>query len=248
QSIAARAFRNIQAASLNKLRRLLKHTSQTRFGREHRLRPDMNISEFRSAVPIRDYADYGPWIAKIKAGQADVLWPGKPCAFASTSGTTADNKLIPITEDFLRDYHLGSVLTFARISLKTPRIVLGKILTLGGPSEESRIGGIPVGSITGLLYKTLPRVFHSRLAFPQEVHDIGSYDERLYVIARLALEAPLTGIITMIPVSLLVVNDAINSMAQQLIDEIANGYLRPLRTAPHNLEATLRKRLRPNPR
>src|SRR6185503_8734620 len=150
--------------------------------------------------------------------------------------------------DFLRDYHLGSVLTFARISLKTPRIVLGKILTLGGPSEESRIGGIPVGSITGLLYKTLPRVFHSRLAFPQEVHDIGSYDERLYVIARLALEAPLTGIITMIPGSLLVVNDAINSMAQQLIDEIANGYLRPLRTAPHNLEATLRKRLRPNPR
>src|SRR5688572_23539331 len=153
QNIAARAFRNIQAESLNRLRALLKHTWHTSFGREYGLHPDMNISEFRSAIPIHDYSDYEPWIHKIMAGEADVLWPGKPCAFASTSGTTADNKLIPITEDFLRDYHLGSILTFTRMSLTAPSIILGKILTLGGPSAESNIGGIPVGSITGLLYK-----------------------------------------------------------------------------------------------
>lgn len=248
ESIAARAFSNSETASLNRLRGLLKRAWRTSFGREHRLHADMSISEFRSAIPIRDYVDYGPWISRIRTGESDVLWPGKPIAFASTSGTTGNDKLIPITEHFLRDYHLGSVLTFTRMAVKAPRMLLGRILTLGGPSEESNISGIPVGSITGLLYKSFPSILNSRLALPPEVHNIGSYSEKLYVIARLALEVPVTAIIAVSPASLLVITDAINSMATEVIEDIATGSLRPLSTAPEDLEATLRMRLRPNPR
>ncbi len=247
QSIASQAFSNSHTASLIRLRNLLKHEWRTSFGRQHRLRADMGINEFRSAVPIRDYVDYGPWISRIRGGESDVLWPGKPIAFATTSGTTGDDKLIPITEQFLHDYHLGSVLTFTRMTLNAPSMILGRILTLGGPSEESNLSGIPVGSITGLLYRSFPSVLNSRLAIPPDVHNIGSYSEKLYVIARLALEVPVTAIIAVSPASLLVISDAINSMATEVIEDIANGSLRPLSAAPENLETTLRMRLRPNP-
>ncbi len=160
------ATRDIQLAELRTLRRILKKASSTAFGATHKLCPRMSVNEYRRAVPIHGYLDYIPWIQRIQKGAADVLWPGRPLAFVTTSGTTGVPKIIPVTRDFLDDYHRDSSLTFHRIMLRHPQLLLGSILALGGPIEEYKCHGIPVGSITGQIYSTLPEPMRSRLVLP----------------------------------------------------------------------------------
>lgn len=246
--LAREAFHLPYKASARVLRRLLTKSSQTLFGAAHDLRPTMTIDEFRSAIPVRTYSEYDSWINRIIDGDEHVLWPGRPSVWATTSGTTSDSKLIPITSDFIRDYHLGTLLTFHRMIIHAPWSMLGSILTLGGPSEEARLAGLPIGSITGILYETLPGVMRSRLAIPPGVENVLDAEERLYIVSRLALEGSITGIITIIPATLLILYEAINRTAEVLIKEIDDGSMRPLVSTPHRIEARLRQRLRPNPR
>jgi len=246
--LASKALRNPMIASMNALHRLLGSATQTAYGRFYGLKPGMSIDDFRKAVPICTYADYKPWIVRIKSGESNVLWPGRPSAYVTTSGTSSTEKLIPVTSDFIRDFHSVSLLTYHRILFRTPDLLLGKILVLGGPSEEMRFGDIPVGSISGVLYNHFPEILNSRLALPPEVHNIASYEEKLYTITRLALEKSIRGIITIIPGSLLILFDALNDMANDLIQEISEGSFRRLPTAPDGLEDLIRSRLNPNPK
>lgn len=233
-------------AALKLLQRILVKSYRTDFGRLHGLRPTMSVDEFRRAVPIHTYDDYQHWIEQIIAGNNDVLWPGRPMFFATTSGTTARNKTVPITHDFIDDYHVGTIASFRSMLLHTPRAVLGRILTLGGPSRESWLGDVPVGSITGILYETLPHFMHARLVVPPFVHNIPSQDEKLYIIARLALEARISGIITMVPGALITLSNLINQSAESLISEIAHGTVRPLFSCSNDDRRMLLAHIRPN--
>lgn len=245
--LAYQAFHSSHHASAKLLGRLLTQSSQTAFGASHRLKAAMTMDQFRKAVPIRTYKEFKSWVDRIVDGEEHVLWPGRPSAFASTSGTSSKSKLLPITTDFLRDYHLGNLLTFHRMTIHAPRSVFHSILTLGGPSEEDRIRGVPVGSITGILYESLPALMNSWLVVPSEVHNIKDEKEKLYIISRLALEASISGIITVIPGTLLVLYEAINSMAGTVIKEINEGSMSRLLSTPRHLEAQIRRGLRPNP-
>jgi len=206
----------------------------------------MSIDQFRSNVPIQTYTELKSWIKRIQKGESNILWPGKPKAFVTTSGTTGENKLLPVTQDFLKNYHLGSTITFQHLIFRYPHLLFGDILTLGGPSEEQLIGSVPIGSITGILYKSLPQIIKSRLIIPQAVFNIRSYEEKLYVITRLAIEARLVGIISIIPSSLIILAESIDKLGKSLIEEIKVGNFRSLSTAPVNLEKNIRSTLRPN--
>lgn len=245
--LAYQAFHSSHHASARLLGRLLTQSSQTIFGASHRLRATMTIDQFRKAVPIRTYTEFKGWIDRIVDGEEHTLWPGRPSAFATTSGTASESKLLPITPHFLRDYHLGNLLTFHRMAIHAPSSVFRSILTLGGPSEEDHIGGVPVGSITGILYESLPDLMSSWLVVPSEVHNIRDEKEKLYIISRLVLEASISGIITVIPGTLLVLYESINRMAGTLIKEIHEGSMSRLVSTPQHLEVRIRRGLRPNP-
>ncbi|MBZ0098157.1 MAG: GH3 auxin-responsive promoter family protein, partial [Taibaiella sp.] len=82
---------------------LLKNAAKTSFGTEHRFASIRNYEEYKAAVPIRDYEAFSPYIDKIKGGQQNVLWKGKPMYFAKTSGTTSGTKYIPISKDSIHN-------------------------------------------------------------------------------------------------------------------------------------------------
>lgn len=215
-------------ASQDALHHVLSAVSLTSFGREHGLWPHMTIDEFRLAVPIRGYSDLLPWLERVWHNEDDVLVPGRPWRYATTSGTTTTPKRIPITRQFLNDYHFSSHLTFHRVVFNQPRAAVGGILAIGGPSWEGVFQGIPVASITGLLYETLPPMLRSRLAVPPFIHNIPDPVQRWYAIARLSLQARVSGLITISPAALFVLSDTINEQSEELIDEIAAGTSRSL--------------------
>ena len=87
------------ATQENVLKGLLKKAKNTTFGQDHHFSQINNYSDFVRRVPIRDYEGLRPYVDRVVAGEADILWPGKPRYFSKTSGTTSGIKYIPISKE-----------------------------------------------------------------------------------------------------------------------------------------------------
>ena len=78
---------------------LIQKAKHTDFGKAHGFDQIQNHKDFIKRVPIADYEGLRPYVDRVVAGEADVLWPGKPLYFAKTSGTTSGTKYIPLTKE-----------------------------------------------------------------------------------------------------------------------------------------------------
>ena len=75
-----------KAAKIQKqtLIKLIKKASKTQFGLDHNFKNINDFKSFKSLVPVRDYEDIKSYIDKVKNGEENVLWPGKPRYFAKS--------------------------------------------------------------------------------------------------------------------------------------------------------------------
>src|SRR5690606_29421198 len=112
--------------------------SATAFGRENGIEKNIPLSRFAKRVPLRTHDAFAPWIGRMQAGEADVLWPGRCNFFANSSGTTdSQPKLLPVTAEMLAHFRkagLDSLLYYtARIG--HTGVFQGKHLFLGGSTS-----------------------------------------------------------------------------------------------------------------
>ncbi|RZL68692.1 MAG: hypothetical protein EOO93_03450, partial [Pedobacter sp.] len=91
-------FNAVQAQERT-LQKLMAQAGHTAFGVDHRFSEIKNYEDFKARVPVRDYEDLRPYIDRVVAGEADVMWKGKPLYFAKTSGTTSGVKYIPLSKE-----------------------------------------------------------------------------------------------------------------------------------------------------
>lgn len=131
----------------------------TAFGKDHGFSTIKTYEDFKKKVPIRDYEAIKPYIERIKKGEADVLWKGKPIYFSKTSGTTSGVKYIPITNESISN-HLDStrnaLLMYVRETGRS-KFIDGKLIFLSGSPELEEIAGIPVGRLSGIVNHHIPR-------------------------------------------------------------------------------------------
>jgi hypothetical protein len=100
---------------------------------------------FRSAVPLSDYDTLRPWIARIEAGEADVLFAGRPVAFELTGGHGGGAKLIPYSADGLADFR-RAILPWLREVVRCHDIGGSAYFSISPATRAGRdIGGVPVG-------------------------------------------------------------------------------------------------------
>ena len=78
---------------------LLQKAKNTAFGQDHGFAQIDNYEDFAKQVPVRDYEGIRSYVDRVVAGEADILWPGKPRYFSKTSGTTSGVKYIPISKE-----------------------------------------------------------------------------------------------------------------------------------------------------
>lgn len=153
---------NTAAVQVRQLRRLLKKARHTEMGRESgfdRLleEPDEQlVGAFRRAVPIGDWYAYRDRIARMReGGEPDVLWPGLVRDFAQTSGTTAGDKFIPVSQDQFRSNFRASLDIFAHLArrgIPLARLTAGKCLFLGGSTDVvENEHGVRTGDLSGLV-------------------------------------------------------------------------------------------------
>ena len=139
-------------------RQLLTRAGNTAFGRDHRFSEIRTYADFTRAVPLRDYEDLKPYIERVKRGEPDILWPGRPAYFAKTSGTTSGAKYIPMSREST-PLHFGTARDavfnyFARTG--RGRWLDGKLIFLSGSPELEEVAGVPTGRLSGISNHLVP--------------------------------------------------------------------------------------------
>ena len=137
----------------NLLNKLIKKSIKTDFGIDHDFKNIKTYNDFKTNVPVRDYEEIKKYINKIKKGEDDILWPGKPLYFAKTSGTTSGTKYIPLTKESLKNQinSASYLLIKYLINKKKLSALMGKVMFISGsPILESK-NNIMTGRLSGIV-------------------------------------------------------------------------------------------------
>ncbi len=163
------------------LKELLKKGGRSEFGKDHFLTEVNDYQSYKQAVPIRDYEKYSPYIAKIKEGKANILWPGKPLYLAKTSGTTSGAKYIPISNDSISNHintARNALLSYIATTGKAD-FASGNMIFLSGSPTLDRIGGIPTGRLSGIVNHHIPGYLRSNQLPSFETNCIEDWETKL---------------------------------------------------------------------
>ena len=231
------------------LAKLLGDNRDTRFGVEHGFSDIRDPAHFRERVPVQDYEQLRPYIDEQRCTGAPALTKEAPLFYAQTSGSTGAPKYIPITPTMLA-FHKQEQALFSYLQYRAcPAAFEGKAWGIMGASVEGHLDtGHVVGSVSGHLYQSLPRVIQRRFVIPPEVSTIGDYDLKYLVILRLALNEPaITYIGSPNPSTFLRLIDILNERRETLLRSLASGTFESLDALDPPLRQALAGRLKPLP-
>lgn len=86
---------------------ILAANRDTAFGRAHGFDRIQNVTEFQQRLPLTTYEDYEHEIARIAAGEPNVLTREPVLRLVPTSGSTSGEKLIPYTRSLAAQFQRG---------------------------------------------------------------------------------------------------------------------------------------------
>lgn len=238
------------ASQRDVLQSLLRLNAGSDLARDHGLRPGMTVAEFRRQIPVSDYEFVRPYIDRLRNGQHSALLgsANRLLMLAMTSGTTGDSKLIPVTEQFVRDYRNGWQTWGIGVYDKYPALNALNIVQMTSSHRRSLTpDGTPCGNISGLVATMQRRIVRSMYSVPYEVAEIEEADAKRYAVLRCAIADPHVGmIITANPSTVMQMTELMSQSAEQLIRDIHNGGMSGHQT-PDAVRSALRAAMKPNP-
>lgn len=163
------------------MHQLANDASRTAFGQDHNFSAISSYDDFKKSVPVRDYEELKHYVERIKNGEKDVLWPGKPAYFAKTSGTTSGVKYIPMSRESTPP-HFGTARNaafnyFARTG--NGKWLDGKMIFLSGSPELDETGGIPTGRLSGISNHLVPGWLRTNQLPSWRTNCIEDWEEKL---------------------------------------------------------------------
>lgn len=245
------ASQDIRGAQLQVLTSIIRNAENTAFGKEHRFPAIKTYSDFIKAVPVRDFEGHRPYIKKMCRGETDVLFPGKPLFYNTTSGTVDKPKLIPVSESYFKTaYSQINKLWFAACLKDNPLLFHGQNLSAVAPAVEGYVeDGTPFGSISGVAYRNIPAILKDLYSTPYPIICIKDYQAKYYAMMRCALGTTISYIITINPSTLLQFHRTVLENRGDLLKDIHDGTLRSdvaAQIAPADRHDVL-KQFTPNP-
>lgn len=163
---------------------LIEKAKNTQFGRDHQFENIKTAADFSQKVPIRDYEQLRPYVDRVVAGEADILWPGKPIYFAKTSGTTSGAKYIPLTAASM-PFHIkaarNAILAYIHETGRAD-FVTGKMIFLQGSPELHEKNGIKIGRLSGIVAHFVPRYLQKNRMPSWETNCIDDWETKVDAI------------------------------------------------------------------
>ena len=167
---------------------LVRTARGTAFGRTHGFDDIRSVADYQKRTPLGDYLRFQALWKRALDGQRDVTWPGRPRYWVKTSGTTAGDKMIPVTSEAFRAHRKGGwdALLIAAERAGFEGVAGGPLLFLGGCTTLKPVGqGCWVGDLSGLMVQDLPPGFRSRYSPGRAIASIPEWDQRIDAVAEL---------------------------------------------------------------
>lgn len=222
---------------------LLRTYQHTEFGRQYGLADLRSVSQFREHLPVFSYGDYEPYTDRIAKGEPNVLTPDPVIYLNLTSGSTGNQKLIPVTK---RSRQIRSWINIASAgflveALQRRNRPIGKLLVTASSSIIGRTsGGIDYGFVSAGDLRLNRRLYRQITAQPLEALRIADSAARHYICLLFALRDRQThGIGATFPVLGLQLGNYLETYAEDLIHDLKTGEI----AGWLNLEPALRAQL-----
>ena len=244
------------------LQRLLALNAGSRFSQDHGLNPHLTVEDFRARIPVSDYSLIAPYIDRMKAGDHGALLgaDNRLLMYAVTSGTTAQSKLIPVTDRFVEDYR-RSWQTWGA-GCHRDHETLRMLFMVQVASSHRRFttdDGTPCGNISGLVAAMQQFLVRALYTVPSCVAHLQDASAKLDAVIRFAVADPWVGmLITANPSTVLQMALYAEENQESLIRDIFDGtasrveipadrqllakYLKPNRRRAQALERIVKER------
>jgi hypothetical protein len=211
------------------LRRYLAANAETAFGKVHAFTAIRSIREFQDRVPLAGYAEMEPWIARIAAGETEVLTRSPVRTLEVTSGSSAAAKRIPYTAAMQAEIRRAVAPWVFDLYRHRPWLALGCAYWSISPiqmDEETTNGKVKIGfeedaEYLGGFWK---RLVDSTLAVPGAVRflrDVESF--RYATLLFLLRRADLTLISVWHPSFLTLLMAALPAFWNDLVRDVESG-------------------------
>ena len=250
--------RNPKFAAERTLRDILTISKDTVYGKEHHFDRILSATTtesffrlYQSFVPVNDsFETLRPYVERHKNGEENVLFPGKPDMYATTSGTTNEPKWIPMTHKYLKDVYgkMSHIWTWNFIKHRN-RVFAGHLFTtVGKECEGYAPDGTIFGAVSGVLVRDIPQIIKKHYTAPACVMSIPDYAARNYTLMRLALQhRDVTLWATANPSTILELLRTLNENTEEMIQDIEYGTISDLFDIPYYIREELYAYVSPKP-
>ncbi len=238
---------------LAKLAVLAARARDTAFGREHGFADLRTHADWQRRVPIRTYDGFEPYVARMLAGEQNVLIPDSPFLFARSSGTTGTPKSIPVTDVYLAEYRRPRRVWARQLMQAFPSLLGGRILSVHSPKLDGYTpAGVPCASITVAMSGSpeLPGRPPSRWTLdpaPRALFLADAFALRYYFALLLALGQDVRLAAAVNPSTLVLLFDHLATHAEALAADLERGGSARLAALPPAIAAEVAPRLAPRP-
>lgn len=257
KKILDKAAKNCAKAEEATLRSILEYAKDSEWGKAHNFdeilsakSADELFSLYQKNVPPQDYEDLRPFIERHKNGEENILFPGKPMMYATTSGTTKEPKWIPITNEYYQNiFSKMSKLWLYTFIMHRPKTFWGKCVSIVGKSIEGYApDGTVCGSVSGVTQRDCPEFIKGLYSAPSEVFAIKDYTARYYSLMRTGIEQNVSLLITANPSTIIELQKNVDAYLDDYIDDIEHGTLSSKMNIEPENRAALEARYKPNPK
>lgn len=163
---------------------LIENAKETEFGKDHHFEKIKTFEDFQKNVPVRDYEDLKNYIEKVKVGEENILWKGKPLYFAKTSGTTSGAKYIPLTKESMPTHVNAARNAILHYINETGNadFVDGKMIFLQGSPILTEKHGIKFGRLSGIVAHFVPKYLQKNRMPSWETNCIDDWETKVNTI------------------------------------------------------------------
>jgi hypothetical protein len=241
------ACQNPSQSQTQKLLKIVRANQGTAFGRKFGFNKIQSVSDFQKQVPVSNYEDILPYIEKMLLGERNQLTAEDPFMFATTSGTTAQPKFVPINGQHLRDYtHAFQIHNYQMLADYGERAA-GRFLIITSNDEQGHSpAGLPYGAVSGLLHRRQPPIIKKRFATPYELCKVANVDTKYYLMLRCALIQDIRAILACNPSSMLLLADQLKEHGEDLIADIFDGTIKSSYTPPAAIRSAFDSYIKPD--
>ena len=207
------------------LQKLIATAKNTNFGKDHNFEAIRNHDDFVKNVPIRDYEELKPYVEKVVAGAADILWPNKPIYFAKTSGTTSGAKYIPITETSIKhqvEASRNAILNYIE-ETGNADFVNGKMIFLQGNPVLTEKNGVKLGRLSGISAHYVPNYLQKNRLPSWETNCIEDWDTKVNTIVEETIDEDMT-VIAGIPSWVQMYFEKLNTVGNKKVGELFKNF------------------------